>query len=98
VLEILVNGGFVDLTLFGVGVALLFRSALIAALGKLDDCESWLLVALLTYTFTRLQISETITHGKLFFLLLGVAGARASVRRAPDDALGSAPQLQLSAT
>ncbi len=79
ILEILVNSGVVGLSLFLVAVAMLFRTAFAEAL--LDKrAESWLLVALLVYTFTRLQISESITHGKLFFLLLGVAAARYSVK------------------
>ena len=76
ILEILVNSGLVGLALFAFGAGSLFRSALDAAMRRTASCEAWLVVALLAYTFTRLQFSGSITRGKVFFLLLGVCAAQ----------------------
>jgi O-antigen ligase len=76
ILEILVNSGFVGLALFAFGAGGLFRSAVVTAIRQRLNADAWLLVALLVYTFTRLQISESITRGKTFFLLLGICAAQ----------------------
>jgi O-antigen ligase len=76
ILEIAVNGGLVGLLLFTTGIIPPILSALSRALRQPANVDAWLLVALVVYTFTRLQLSLTITQGKLLFLLLGICTAR----------------------
>ena len=83
-LEIGVNTGLIGLALFVFGVVPIGLSAIKRAWLNYNDWQTAFIVAAMADIFIRMQVSLSVTQGKLLFLLLGVSVSLIQKDRAPS--------------
>ena len=97
-LEILVSAGVVGLTLFLVGLVPIVWRGTKKAAQRPANWEAILTLGLFVDIFVRMQLSMSITMGKLIFLSLGMMVAQSAASRLASESISTVPVQPLPST